>query len=201
MKKKSGLLLNAFRHGVLIGIGAFFLAIIASFFSQTFLESITSFFAGFIFLIIVILVGVVFDIIGIAAAAAEETPLNACSANKVFGSAQAIKMVKNADRVASFCNDVVGDICGTLSGAIGAALILTLLIDPSHTVSIVAGAIMTAFVASLTVAGKAFGKTLAISKGTEIILYVGKILAWLENTYIFKFLKISPLNTKKGRRR
>lgn len=201
MKNKSSLLLNAFRHGVVIGLGAFFLAVIASFFSQTFLDTITSFFAGFVFLIIVILIGVVFDIIGISAAAAEETPLNACCANKVFGAAQAIKLVKNADRVASFCNDVIGDICGTLSGAIGAALILILIINPSHTVSIIAGTLMTAFVASLTVAGKAFGKTIAIENGTEIILYVGKILTWLENTSIFKVFKILPLSAKKGRRR
>ncbi len=67
--------------------------------------------------------GIVFDVIGVAAAAAEEAPLNAKAATKIYGAREAVYLVKNADKVSSFCNDVIGDISGTISGGIGAALV------------------------------------------------------------------------------
>ena len=51
---------------------------------------------------------------------ANESSFHAMAAKQVPAASQAIKLVKNADKVANFCNDLVGDIAGTLSGAIGA---------------------------------------------------------------------------------
>ena len=75
----------------------------------------------------IILVGILFDIIGTAVAAAEESALNAKAAKKVPGAREGVYLIKNADKVANFCNDVIGDICGTVSGAIGAALVFQVL--------------------------------------------------------------------------
>ncbi len=182
---------NALKHALIIGAGAFFLAVISSFSSQVLMEELTSIILGFLLLIIIILIGIIFDIIGIAAATSEETPLHCRSSKKVFGTTQAIKIVRNADKFSSFCNDVVGDVSGTLSGAIGAALVFRIIQYSSETVMLVAGTLMTSLIASLIVAGKAFGKTFAIKNGTEIVFRVGQVLAWLEGKLHFNLFKNS----------
>jgi CBS domain containing-hemolysin-like protein len=191
---------NALKHALIIGTGAFFLAVIASFASQVLIERLTSIILGFVLLVIIILIGIIFDIIGIAAATSKEVPLHCRSSKKVFGTNQAIKLVRNADQVSSFCNDVVGDVSGTLSGAIGAALVFRLLQYPSETIILVAGTLMTSFIASLIVAGKAFGKTFAINNGTEIVFRVGQVLAWFEEKLHFNLFENSNGLEAKQRR-
>jgi hypothetical protein len=198
LKKHTNNIHNALRHTLIIGAGAFFLAILVSFASQIMLDFITSIIISLVLLLIIILVGIVFDIIGVASAAADEVPLHAKSAKKVNGAMHALLLVRNADKVSSFCNDVVGDICGTLSGAIGAVVVLRIIVHSPGFNEVVANTIMTSLVASLTVAGKAFAKSFAIRNSTEIIFQIGRILAILEN-----YLRIKLINghDKKGRRR
>ena len=45
------------------------------------------------------------------------------AAHKVRGAREAVWMVRNAEKVSSICNDVVGDICGIISGATGALIV------------------------------------------------------------------------------
>lgn len=175
------LLPKRFKNAMVVGGGTFFLAIGVSFISQYILAGIASLIVAFGLLVIVIFTGVFFDIIGVAATAAREAPLHARAAKKVRGARQAIYLVRNADRVASFSNDVVGDICGTLSGAIG-AVIVQRLIARGWSVSneIVLATIMTAAIAGVTVGGKAWGKGLAIEWCHDIIEYIGRAIDWLE---------------------
>ena len=67
-----------------------------------------------------------FDIIGIAATAAEEVPFHSMASKKQDGAKWAIILIRNADRVSSFCNDIIGDICGVLSGAVSTYIIIYL---------------------------------------------------------------------------
>ena len=62
-------------------------------------------------LIAVILVGIIFDIIGVAVTVANEHEFHAKATKKVKGSKDSIKLIKNAPRVANICADVIGDIC------------------------------------------------------------------------------------------
>ncbi len=145
----------------------------------------------------IIIIGIVFDVVGTAAAAASEAPLHAKAAKKVFGANEAILLVRNADKVASFCNDVVGDVSGTLSGAIGATIALKIIIYTPTVSDIIIGTLMTSLIAALIVSGKGFGKVFAIKKGTDIIFYTGKFLALLEKYFHIKLLNA---NGVKGRR-
>ena len=61
--------------------------------------------------------GILFDIIGVAVTAADPRPFHSMAAHKEKGAKEALKLLRNADRVSSVCNDVVGDICGIVSGA------------------------------------------------------------------------------------
>ena len=66
-------------------------------------------------LVIVILIGIIFDIIGVAVTVANEEEFHAKATKKVEGSKHSIKLIKNAPKVANICADVIGDICGVLS--------------------------------------------------------------------------------------
>ena len=186
--------MNAFRHILIVFIGTFAFACLLSANSQFFLTGLQSPYFALPLLLVVILVGIIFDIIGVAVAAADETPLHARASRKQPGAVQALALVKNADKVANFCNDVVGDICGTLSGSLGAAI--AILLPWGDTWAKLA--LMAGFVAALTVGGKAIGKTFAINESTNIIFSVGRMIAWLR--YLLSFGRNKNTRGKKNLR-
>ena len=166
---------------VSITIWSFILAVVIAIVTRLLLNAIYSLMLSFLILTAVILLGIIFDIIGTAAAAAEQAPLNARAARKMDGARRAVDLVQNADQVANFCNDVIGDISGIVSGTL-AAVIVSRLAAASvfEKVEVYGGILLTALVAALTVGGKAWGKNLAITRSTEIIAFAGKILTRLD---------------------
>ena len=132
--------------------------------------------AAFAILLGIVFLGIIFDIIGMAVATASEKPFHSMAARKVPGAQEAIRLLRNAERVSSICNDVVGDICGVVSGSASAtiaALILTH-VDTVWPRAVSLG--MSALVAGLTVGGKAIGKTIAVNSCTQIVHLVGRFL-------------------------
>ncbi len=123
------------------------------------------------------ILGVVSDMIGVAAASASIEPFNAMASRKVRGAREAKFLVKNAEKVSSICNDVVGDICGILSGAAGAAIAVKLTMGIVGSIQILIAASVSAIIAGLTIFGKAVMKKVAIDNSTKVILSVGKFLS------------------------
>ncbi len=139
--------------------------------------------------------GVIADMVGFAAAAADATPLNAKAANKVLGARQAVRLVRNADQVAVFCSDVMGDISSTLAGAMGAVIVFRLITGMGHQqVSSWYTIVMTALVAAVTVGGKATGKGIALQEANEIMFRLGQAVAWVERLTGHEFFV--PVNPK-----
>jgi hypothetical protein len=180
MKKRVSSKGGVVGHAAGIFVLAFFMASLASITGQAIIEELSILSLSLASLFIVVLVGVLFDIVGVAATAADEAPLHARAANRVFGAARAVALVRNAHRVASFCNDVVGDICGALAGALGVTIVLKLLTQPSEQAIIWITTGMTAFVASLAVGGKALGKPYAMAHATTIMFRCGQALALID---------------------
>ena len=118
---------------------------------------------AFVILLVIIFVGIIFDIIGVAVTSADEKPFNAMAARKVPGARQAISLIHNAERVSSICNDVIGDICGVVSGAASATIAAQVLQNFTFSWPRMIPLIMSSLVAGLTVGGKAMGKTFAIN--------------------------------------
>ena len=131
---------------------------------------------SFIVLLAIIFLGVIFDIIGVAVTAAEEKPFHSMAAKKVPEAATAIRMLRRAERVSSFCNDVVGDICGVVSGSASAVIAARAVIGMQPVLSSVVQLLMSATVAGLTVGGKAFGKSIAMNNSVLIIHTAAKIV-------------------------
>lgn len=168
---------NRARWVIAITIWTFFLAIVFGFLAHLSLNELQSIALSLLILIFVIMIGIVFDIVGTAAAAASIAPLNAKAACKVDGAKRGVYLVKHADKVANFCNDVAGDICGIISGTLAAIIVYKLVITLSYTQGeFYLGILLTALVAAFTVGGKAFGKGIAIKHSTEVIMLIGLLI-------------------------
>ncbi len=122
-----------------------------------------------------IAIGVLFDIVGVAFASCDQAPFIAMSAKKNTKAHYALKMLKNADVVSNFCNDVIGDICGIVSGAAGAAITLKALVFEFPFPDLMVSIAISALIAAATVAGKAWGKTIALKRNKDIVLSIGTV--------------------------
>ena len=125
-------------------------------------------------MIVVILVGILFDIIGVAVTVASEENFHAKATKKVQGAKTSIKLIKNASKVANICADVIGDICGVISGAISTTIALKII--DLYNLSSNMQFLVSSLVASITVSGKALGKDIANKKSTPIVHFVGTIM-------------------------
>ncbi len=134
---------------------------------------------AFVILLAIILIGIVFDIVGVAVTSADEKPFHSMAARKVPGALNAIRLLRNAERVSSICNDVVGDICGVVSGSASATIAAQVLQNFDFSWPQLVTLLMSALVAGLTVGGKAVGKTFAMDSATNIVHSVGKLIWWL----------------------
>ena len=132
--------------------------------------------AAFAILLGIVFLGIIFDIIGMAVATASEKPFHSMAARKVPGAQEAIRLLRNAERVSSICNDVVGDICGVVSGSASATIAALILTHVDTLWPRAVSLCMSALVAGLTVGGKAIGKTIAVNSCTQIVHLVGRIL-------------------------
>ena len=134
---------------------------------------------AFLILLAIVFIGIIFDIIGVAVASADEKPFHAMAARKVPGAKDSIMLLRNAERVSSICNDVVGDICGVVSGTAAATISAQILSHFEFGWPQIVSLSMSALVAGLTVGGKAIGKTFAMNSCTDIIYLVGQFIYWL----------------------
>ena len=170
---------------ILVSLWTFFLAIIFTWISRLLLHNLRSVAISFILLIFIIFVGIIFDVIGTAVTAAEEKPFHAKASKKIYGAKKSIYLVRHADRVANFCNDVIGDISGIVSGIIGTVIIINVSLlaefNEVHLSILMAGVISAA-----TVGGKALGKVLAINKPTDVVLFVARILTAMDRIYFWR---------------
>lgn len=168
------------RWVVTIFIVTIFISGTISFISDRIMET-SSMAVAFLILMAIVLLGIIFDIIGVAVTSADEKPFHSMAARKVPGGMEAIRLLRNAERVSSICNDVVGDICGVVSGSASATIAAQVLRSWEFSWPQLVTLLMSALVAGLTVGGKAIGKTFAINSCTEIVSFVGKIIFLLRH--------------------
>jgi CBS domain containing-hemolysin-like protein len=191
---------NSIKWSLSIAVITFVLAAIFSVSSNIVLNGL-GWYAGLLVVLAIVLIGIFFDMLGIAATAADETPFHAMAAKKVYGARYSIKIVRNADRFASFCNDVIGDISGIISGTASAIVLvqltLTFKLEGGSILEYSVSIILTSIIAALTVGGKALGKTFAIHFSRDIIFQVGKVLQFFEDKFHIVIIKDKKDKKKK----
>lgn len=152
----------------------FLLSGIISFISQNGITNL-NIVPAIIILIVVVFLGIFFDLVGVAVTVANEEHFHAKATKKAEGAKSSISLIKNASKVANICADVIGDICGVISGAIGTMIALK--VTNTYGVSSNIQFIISAFIASITVGGKAIGKEIATNNSTKIVDKVGIVLS------------------------
>lgn len=157
-----------------ITIMAFITSLVLSFFSDIVVSN-ASLIVCIVVLVVFIALGIVFDMIGVSATVADAKVFNSMAAKKVKGAKTALSLIKNSSKVSSFCNDVVGDICGIISGSAGVTVAVALNNMTSFN-PILINLIVTSTIAALTIGGKAFGKSYAINKANQILFGFSKFL-------------------------
>ena len=164
------------RWVVTIFLVTIFVSGLITFLSDVIMDA-TSMVVAFLILFVIVLVGIVFDIIGMAVATADEKPFHSMAARRVPGAQESIRLLRNAERVSSICNDVVGDICGVVSGTASATIATQILahMDTFAWPQLIV-LTMSALAAGLTVGGKAIGKTYAVKSCVTIVHGVGKLI-------------------------
>ncbi|SHG67311.1 hypothetical protein [Virgibacillus chiguensis] len=177
---------RSIKFSLTIAVITFVLAAIFSVISSSILSGV-AWFIGLFIVFVIVFVGVIFDMLGIASTAANEAPFHAMAAEKVAGAKEAVIIIRNADRFASFCNDVIGDISGIVSGTASAIVVLQMANILGHgegsSIQIIISVVLTSVVAALTVGGKAMGKFFAINASTKIIFFAGKVISIMENKF------------------
>jgi len=158
---------------IFVMVITFILSIVFAYISNTAIVKL-NLIPAIIVLAAVVLFGIMFDLIGVSVTIADEEDFHAQATKRLRGSKTAIKMIKNSARVSNFCADVVGDICGVLSGAISALIALKL--TQYYGMDSSLQFIISALVASITVSGKAMTKEFAKRNSTKIITIVSKII-------------------------
>lgn len=145
-----------------------------SFLSEIVLEQ-----TGFIIAVVVMMcfvgLGIVFDIIGVAVTAADTKPFFSMASHRTKGAKEAIWLINNANKVSSICNDVVGDICGIVSGTTGAVIVLEIQ-QKFGLRALFLSIVVTALISGLTIGGKAIGKEIAIKKSKQVVYFVAKLI-------------------------
>ncbi len=174
VKKGSGIEKKHILWGLFITFVSFTLSLLILFGSNSIFKVISAPFAALVVLGI-ILIGVIFDVVGMAVTAADETPFHSMASKKIRGARQSIMLLRNAPRVSSFCNDVVGDICSVVSGAAGTAIVFRVFSE--HAQASLIEVIIGAFIAALTVGGKGFAKNIGINNANYIVYKAGRILS------------------------
>lgn len=163
---------------VTIMLASFFVSIAMSYLSNEALNNAGTI-VSFLVLLFFIALGIVFDMIGMAATSATEKEFHSMAAHKVRGAKEAVWMTRNAEKVSSICNDVVGDICGIISGATGALIIARLATGTDAVRAVLISLLMTGFISALTIGGKAAGKGIAITHSGKVLFFCGRVLSVL----------------------
>jgi CBS domain containing-hemolysin-like protein len=161
---------------ILITISAFFISTFMSFFSELLLDNATVF-VSFIILIIIIFIGIIADALGVAVTVADEKPFHSMASAKVKSASSSLYLIKHASKVANILCDVIGDVCGIISGTSAALIIVNMQgLYPGKDLALVS-LLLSGFIASLTIGGKAAGKEIAMVYFKEIVLFMGKVIS------------------------
>jgi len=170
-KKNSGA-----RWTATVTVLSFVLTVIFSFLAESVTEA-ASVVLSVLIILVLIIISIIADIVGTAVTVCDATPLAAMSSRKVRGAKSALRLIHSSDKVASVCCDVIGDICGIVTGAATTAIVYMIISSGGEGARLWISILLSASVACLTIGGKAFGKKLAHKKSKDIVYLLGRILS------------------------
>lgn len=155
----------------------FCLSLASSIFSQA-VTTYTDLTVSIMLLLFMMLVSVVFDGIGVSVTSCDKGEVKKLLQYDAKRAKIAMGLISNAEKVNSVCADVIGDICGVLSGACGAVLAAGLVREWGAGGNVLP-TLTSAVVAAITVGGKALMKGIAVKNADKYVVMTAKALSYI----------------------
>lgn len=154
---------------------AFIISFMFSFASEMIMPKV-NLLISILILIVFIIIGIIFDMIGVAITTCDIKPFHSMNSKKIKYASTGIKLINDSAKVSSFCNDVIGDICGIISGSAG-VIISTTIATSLNTNLLTTSLITTSLIAALTIGGKSIGKEIALKNNVSIVKTFSKVIS------------------------
>ncbi len=169
----------SYKYVFTISVTTLIIAILMRAISDALLENIVLAYSFFI-LLAIILIGIIFDVVGIAVTSCDDTRFHAMASDRVYGAKESILLIKNAEKVSNICNDVIGDVCGIISGAVSSWIVVQIAAGGFNAAEEMLSLGMTGIVSAVTVGGKALGKFIGMSYNCNIVYFAGKVIRFFK---------------------
>lgn len=152
--------------GVSVLFLSFALTVIFSFLTEIAIQGSPAYIC-IIVLVVLLVINISCDILANAIVSCMPEAFHAMASNKIKGAKRAVVFCKNQTKLSSIFADVIGDICGIVSGAAGTALVVHFATEGS-TLELILSIVVSALIGALTVGGKAICKHFAIKFNKQI---------------------------------
>lgn len=153
--------------GISVLFISFVLTVIFSFFTEVAIKDSAAFICVIVLLVLLIL-NIGCDVLANAIISCKIDCFHAMASNKIKGAKRSVAFCRNATKLSSIFADVIGDICGIVSGAAGTALVVHIAASGT-TGELIASISVSAVIGALTVGGKAIFKHFAIKYNKQIV--------------------------------
>lgn len=153
---------------------SFSLTVIFSFLTELVIDENSPAIVCVVVLLVLLVLNISCDVLANAIIACKPESFLAMASNRIRGAKRAVYFCRNSSRLGSIFADVIGDICGIVSGAAGAALALIIATNSDHYIKIIASILVSAVIGALTVGGKAIFKHFAIKYSKNIVFGFAK---------------------------
>ena len=164
------------------GLGVLFLSfaltVIFSFLTEISVKNSPAFVCVIVLLVLLVL-NISCDVLANAIISCDPEAFHAMASKKIKGAKRAVSFCKNASKLSSIFADVIGDICGIVSGAAGTALIVHFAVKGA-TYELLVSIGVSAVIGALTVGGKAIFKHFAIKYNKHIVFGFAKFTTFFK---------------------
>ncbi|MDE6105129.1 MAG: hypothetical protein K2G38_05585 [Clostridia bacterium] len=177
-KQKKRLMPPWLAWGLGVLVLSFILTVLFSFLTEISVKDSPAF-VCIIVLVVLLFLNIICDVLANAIISCSPEAFHAMASKKIKGAKRAVTFCRNATKLSSIFADVIGDICGIVSGAAGTALVVHFALNGSI-YEIIASIGVSAIIGALTVGGKAIFKHFAIKYNKQIVFGFAKFTTFFK---------------------
>lgn len=172
------------------GLGVLFLSfgltVIFSFLTELVIDENSSAILCVAVLLVLLILNISCDVLANAIISCNPEAFHAMASNKIKGARRAVTFCRNSSKLGSIFADVIGDICGIVSGAAGAVLAVIIAISGDGWIKLIASILVSAVIGALTVGGKAIFKHFAIKYNKQIVFAFARFTTFFKKEKVRK---------------
>ncbi len=172
--------------GLNILLLSFGLTVIFSFLTELIIDEDSSAILCVAVLLVLLVLNISCDVLANAIISCKPEAFHAMASNKIPGAKRAVTFCRNSSKLGSIFADVIGDICGIVSGAAGAALALIIAVSGDSWIKLLASIIVSAVIGALTVGGKAIFKHFALKYNKKIVFAFARFTTFFKKEKVRK---------------